>query len=592
MKTLKKLKLIRSHMAEKRIKAYIVPSSDPHLSEYIPEHWKSRAWLSGFTGSSGTLVVTDKKAALWTDSRYFLQAERELDGSRIDLYKMGLPETPTMEAWLINGLKKKDTVAFDGRLLSHSMAKGLIFNLKSHGLKVDSNIDFIDKIWTNRPSIPKGKAFEQGLRYSGKSVNEKLIEIREKLKRLEANACIISTLDDIAWTFNIRGNDVEYNPVVLSYGYISLDEALLFIDPLKIDDELVSRLNTEGVDVIDYQQIDKFIKRLPKNTIIALDETRINHKLASLIPKELHIKPTLSIPTQLKAIKNPVELENIRKSMVADGIAMCEFIYWLENALGNEKITELTIAEKLLELRKMQNGFVSESFGTIAGYKEHGAIVHYSATPESAFEIKPKGFLLVDSGGQYYQGTTDITRTFHLSKPTKAEMKDYTLVLKGMIGLSMAKFPEGTRGCQLDIIARNSMWSHGINYGHGTGHGVGAFLNVHEGPQSIRPNENPVTLEPGMIQSNEPALYRTGKYGIRIENLIACKQEEETEYGKFYAFETLTLCPIDTKPIDIDLLTKDERHWLNSYHATVYDKLATLLSEDVREWLREKTKAV
>jgi Xaa-Pro aminopeptidase len=590
MKTLKKLKLLRSHMAKKRIKACIVPSSDPHLSEYIPEHWKSRAWLSGFTGSSGTLVVTDKKAALWTDSRYFLQAEKELNGSGIDLCKMGLPETPTMEAWLIDVLKKKDIVAFDGRLLSHSMAKGLIFNLKSHGLKVDSNIDFIDKIWTNRPSIPKGKAFEQELRYSGKSVNEKLTEIREKLISLEANACIISTLDDIAWTFNIRGNDVEYNPVVLSYGYISLDKALLFIDQLKIDDELVSRLNLEGVDVMDYQQIDKFIKRLPKNTIIALDETRINHKLASLIPKEVPIKRTLSIPTQLKAIKNPVELENIRKSMVADGIAMCEFIYWLENALGNEKITELTIANKLLELRKMQNGFVSESFGTIAGYKEHGAIVHYSATPESAFEVKPKGFLLVDSGGQYYQGTTDITRTFHLSKPTKAEMRDYTLVLKGMIGLSMAKFPEGTRGCQLDILARSAMWSNGINYGHGTGHGVGAFLNVHEGPQSIRPNENPVTLEPGMIQSNEPALYRTGKYGIRIENLIACRQEEETEYGKFYGFETLTLCPIDTKPIDITLLLPEEREWLNNYHRLVFEKISPFLSEEVKVWLKAKTK--
>lgn len=579
-------------MAEKRIKAYIIPSCDPHLSEYIPDHWKSRAWLSGFSGSAGTIVVTDKKAALWTDSRYFLQAEKELDGSGIDLCKMGLSETLILEAWIIKELKKKDIVAFDGRLLSHSMAKGLISNLNNHGIKVNGGIDLIDKIWTNRPPIPMGKAFEYELRYSGKSVKEKLTEIRNKLLNLKADACIISSLDEIAWTFNIRGNDVNYNPVVLSYIYISMDEAILFIETSKIEAELEEKISIEGVEIMKYQQIDKFIKRLPKGKVIALDETRINHRLATLIPKEVYIKPTLSIPTQLKAIKNPVELENIRQSMVADGIAMCEFIYWLENTIGNEKITELTIAEKLLELRKKQNGFISESFETIAGYREHGAIVHYSATPESAYEIKPKGFLLVDSGGQYYQGTTDITRTFHLSKPTKSEMKDYTLVLKGMIGLSMAKFPEGTRGCQIDILARSAMWSNGINYGHGTGHGVGAFLNVHEGPQSIRPNENPVTIEPGMIQSNEPAIYRTGKYGIRIENLIACRQEEETEYGKFFGFETLTLCPIDTKLIDIGLLSNDERKWLNEYHKMVYKKISPFLPEEVGSWLKERTKEI
>jgi Xaa-Pro aminopeptidase len=592
MKTTEKLMKLRSLMASKKISAYIIPSSDPHLSEYLPDCWGFRSWISGFTGSAGTLVVTLKDAALWTDSRYFIQAENELKGSNIELCKMGLPDTLSIEDWIAQNLKKKETVGFDGRLLAHGAAKKTIADMESKGLKTNPTLSFIENIWLDRPAFPKGKAFEYELRFAGQSVSEKIEQIRQVLAKDGSNACIISALDEIAWTFNIRGNDIKYNPLVLSYGYVSKDEAILFIDESKIDESLTSNLEGQGVELFDYNDIEKFIKSLNRSTIVALDESKINHTLATLIPKRVKINVTLSIPTRLKSIKNPIELENIKQSLVNDGVAMCEFLYWLENKVGKEHITEITIAEKLVELRKKQNGFVSESFSTIAGYLEHGAVVHYGATPESASVIKPEGFLLVDSGGQYKQGTTDITRTIHLSSPSKEERVDYTLVLKGMIQLSMIHFPQGTRGSQLDILARMAMWRKGINYGHGTGHGVGAFINVHEGPQSIRPNENPVSIEPGMVQSNEPGIYRAGKYGIRIENLIACQEAYENEFGKFLKFETITLCPIDLNPVDVDLLSHEEREWLNEYHRMIYEKLAPNLSVDIKDWLAKKTKAV
>jgi Xaa-Pro aminopeptidase len=592
MRTNEKIQKLRTLMLSKGVSAYIVPSSDPHLSEYIPDSWKLRAWLTGFTGSAGTAVVSKYGSALWTDSRYFLQAEQELKGSEIELCKMGLPDTPTMVEWLAANLKPEETVGFDGQLLSHSAAKIFVNELENKGLKVNSNLDLSNQVWNDRPASPQGKAFEHELRYAGQTVAEKIENIRKSVKKEDCNACIIAGLDEVAWTFNIRGNDVDYNPVVLSYGYISDDEAVLFIDGDKIDDSLTARLEEQGVEVLGYDDISNFIKDIPKGTIIALDENRVNHYLATLIPNGVVTKSVLSIPTKLKAVKNPVELENIRRSLINDGVAMCEFIHWIENRVGKETITELTIADKLVELRKKQDGFVSESFGTIAGYKEHGAIVHYSATPESASEVKPEGFLLVDSGGQYLQGTTDITRTIHLSTPTEEEKVDYTLVLKGMIQLSIIQFPTGTRGSQLDILARMAMWNRGINYGHGTGHGIGAFLNVHEGPQSIRPNENPVTIEAGMIQSNEPGIYRAGKYGIRIENLIVCNKTLENDFGSFLGFETLTLCPIDTKSICIDMLSPEEREWINKYHNTVYEQLSPWLTPELKKWLEVKTTAI
>jgi Xaa-Pro aminopeptidase len=592
MKTLEKIKIFRNKLDSLSLSAVIIPSSDPHLSEYIPDCWKFRAWLSGFTGSAGTLVVGKQKAALWIDSRYFLQAELELTGSGIELCKMGLPETPSIENWLADNIKKSGTIGFDGRLFSYAAAKKMIKELVAKGFEVNSKIDVIDEVWDKRPEAPKGKAIEYELRYAGQSVDEKIAQIRNSLKKDSCNACIIGALDEVAWTFNIRGNDVDYNPVVISFGFVSLDDAVLFIDLNKIDEDFANSLAIQGIEILDYYEIEKFIKKLPKDTIVAIDENRVNYSLGSLIPKSVEKKSILSVPTKLKAIKNPIEIENIKQSLILDGLAMCEFLFWLEKNVGKVKITELTIADKLLELRKKQKGFVSESFNSIVGYQEHGAIVHYSATTESSSEIKPEGFLLVDSGGQYHQGTTDITRTIHLSEPTEEEIIDYTLVLKGMIQLSMIQFPTGTRGSQLDILARMAMWNKGINYGHGTGHGIGAFLNVHEGPQSIRPNENPVTIDPGMIQSNEPGIYRAGRYGIRIENLILCVKNLENEFGSFLGFESLTLCPIDTKPVNIDMLTPDERNWLNNYHRVVNEKLSPKLTKVIRDWLKTKTKPI
>lgn len=592
MKTIDRINKLRDSMSSNGLAAYIAPSSDPHLSEYLPNCWKFRAWLSGFTGSAGTLVVTTTRAALWTDSRYFLQAEQELSGSGIELCKLGLPNTPSIEDWLGENLKKNQKVGFDGRLLSHMQANKLIKDIQKKGLKANPKVDIINEVWIDRPEMPTGKAFEHELRYAGLAVKEKLAIIREELKKNDANACILSALDEVAWTFNIRGNDIDYNPVVMAYAFITLEKATLYIDPQKLSEELANSLAKQGVTIKDYDNIGKAIKLAKAETTIALDKSRINHWLCSLIPSKSKTIKTLSIPTKLKAIKNPIEIENIKQSLIKDGVAMCKFLHWVEDKVGKEQITETTISEKLVELRGEQEGFVSESFGTIAGYREHGAIVHYSATTETASKIKPEGFLLVDSGGQYLQGTTDITRTIHLGEPTQEEAEDYTLVLKGMIQLSMAQFPAGTRGCQLDILARMAMWNKGVNYGHGTGHGIGAFLNVHEGPQSIRQNENPITIEPGMIQSNEPGIYRAGKYGIRIENLIVCREAMETDSGKFYNFETVTLCPIDTKPIKANMLTKEEKKWLNSYHKTVYEKLSPNLSNDLKDWLKEKTKAL
>lgn len=589
MSVLSRLENLRKVMKSRQIDAYIIPSSDPHLSEYIPAHFKAREWISGFTGSAGTLVVTAKRAALWTDSRYFLQAEQELKDSGIELCKMGLPGTLPMESWISSQLKKGSLIAFDCRLFSYAAAKGTIEKLKDAKLRVKHDSNLVEKVWTNRPKLPDAKAFGLELRYTGATTEEKIGLIRHELLSTNANGCAITTLDDVAWVFNIRGSDVDYNPVALAYGYVSMYNAVLFIDSNKIDTNLAGELQAQGVDILPYEVAEKFFRKLNKRETIALDGNRTNFAIFSSICKRNSISDGLSIPTVLKARKNSVELENIRRAMISDGVALSKFFVWFEKNFAKEQIDEVSLGEKLFEFRSKQENFVSESFGAIVGYADHGAIVHYSASPKTAHKIKPEGFLLIDSGGQYLNGTTDITRTLHLGLPTLEEATDYTLVLKGMIQLSMAKFPAGTRGTQLDSLARIAMWREGINYSHGTGHGVGAFLNVHEGPQSIRPNENPVTLEVGMVQSNEPAIYRTGKYGIRIENLIACTPAFENEFGKFYQFETLTLCPIDTKPIRVEMLTPEERDWLNNYHQMVLERLSGGLEKTEIRWLKEKT---
>lgn len=576
-------------MKKADVDAYIVHHSDPHLSEYIPDYWKEREWLSGFTGSAGTLVVTQKNAALWTDSRYFIQAEMQLSDTGIELCKVGMPETPDIQSWLALNIKQNSTVACNGLLISLSTQRTLSENLNEKKFKVRFDIDLICKIWDDRPPIPQQKVFVHPAEFARVSVQEKLGRIRKGLMVRNATAYLMCALDEICWTFNLRGSDIPYNPVFLAYAIVDDDKATLFVDENKLTDEVMQFLANEQVSVKPYNKIFDKIAKLKKKDVLVLDPAKVNYSIYSAIPSNINIIEATGLATLIKARKQPAELEGINDAMVQDGIAMIEFLYWLEQIVASGKVTEITVAEKLLEFRSKRKNFVSESFGSIVGYSDHGAIVHYSATPQTSYTIKPEGFLLVDSGGQYLNGTTDITRTIHLGKPTAEEKRDYTLVLLGMIRLSMARFPKGTRGSQLDTFARMALWNQGLNYGHGTGHGVGYFLNVHEGPQQIRP-ENHLPIESGMVMSNEPGLYRPNAYGIRIENLIACVEDETNDFGSFLRFETLTLCPIDTKAIDLDMLTVQEREWLNHYHQLVYLKLSPHLATEHEKWLKEITK--
>lgn len=578
-------------MRKAGVDAYIVYHSDPHLSEYIPDYWKERQWLSGFTGSAGTLVVTQGKAALWTDSRYFIQAEMQLQDTGIDLCRLGMPDTPEIQSWLALNLKPNSTVACNGLLISVSNQRSLKHNLKGKNFKVKCNIDLVRKIWHDRPSIPQQKVFIHPQEHAKISVQEKLGRIREELLIRNATAYLMCVLDEICWTFNLRGSDISYNPVFLAYAVVDQHKATLYVEPEKLSDDVVQFLGTEHVSVKPYNKIFEKVAKFRKSDRLVLDPDRVNYSIYSKIPTCTTVLESTGLATKLKAQKQPSEIEGIKEAMVQDGIAMVEFLYWLEQNVSSGKISELTVADKLLEFRSKQANFVSESFGSIVGYADHGAIVHYGATPETSYTIEPEGFLLIDSGGQYLNGTTDITRTIHFGKPTPQEKQDYTLVLQGMIRLSLAKFPKGTRGSQLDTFARMALWEHGLNYGHGTGHGVGYFLNVHEGPQQIRP-ENHLPIEPGMVMSNEPGLYKPIAYGVRIENLIVCVDDETNDFGSFLRFDTLTLCPIDTKALDVSMLSDQEREWLNHYHELVYNKLAAFLPAEITSWLKEKTKPV
>ncbi|HOK61358.1 MAG: aminopeptidase P family protein [Tenuifilum sp.] len=584
-----RLSLLRKQMKKADVDAYIVHHSDPHLSEYIPDYWKEREWLSGFTGSAGTLVVTQKNAALWTDSRYFIQAEMQLSGTGIELCKIGMPETPDIQSWLALNLKQNSIVACNGLLISLSNQRTLSENLKAKKFKVRFDTDLVSKIWDDRPPIPQQKVFVHTAEFAKVSVQEKLGRIRKELLVRNATAYLMCALDEICWTFNIRGADISYNPVFLAYAIVDDDKATLYVDENKLTDEVIQFLANEQVSVKPYSKIFDKLAKLKKKDVLVLDPAKVNFSIYSAIPGNTKVIETTGLATQIKARKQPVEVEGINDAMVQDGIAMVEFLYWLEQNVKSGKVIEITVAEKLLEFRSKRKNFISESFGSIVGYADHGAIVHYSATPQTSYTIKPEGFLLVDSGGQYLNGTTDITRTIHLGNPTPQEKRDFTLVLQGMVRLSMAKFPKGTRGSQLDTYARMALWSQGLNYGHGTGHGVGYFLNVHEGPQQIRP-ENHLPIEPGMVMSNEPGLYRPNAYGIRIENLIVCVEDETNDFGSFLRFDTLTLCPIDIKAIDLDMLTVQEREWLNHYHQLVYFKLSPHLAAEHEKWLKEITK--
>ncbi|WP_158797216.1 aminopeptidase P family protein [Pedobacter sp. L105] len=576
MTYLEKLKAIREQMKQSGVDAYLIHSADPHMSEYLPAHYKCIEFASGFTGSAGTLVITQDFAGLWTDSRYFSQAENQLKDSGYELVKLKIPHTPEYIQWL----NPEFTIACNFSLLSVTLAE--LF--KTHHLNV-TDADFLSPIWENRPALPLNPAFLLDEKYSGKSTVTKLEELRHSLKALGATTHIISSLDDLAWLFNIRGTDVKCNPVVLSFALIQGDTTFLFINKDKLSTEAAEELKAAGVTLLPYEDIDSNIDLIPAGSTLFLDPKRNCTRLYNSVPEGVKIILGINPTTHLKSIKNSTETANFRKAMINDGVAMTRFVKWLKETIGTEKITELSASKRLAEFRAAQDEFAGLSFDSIAGYGAHAALPHYTPSPETDSELQQVGMFLIDSGGQYYTGTTDITRMVILGELTAEEKTDYTLVLKGLIEGSSARFPAGTCGYQLDSIIRKSLWDHGRNYGHGTGHGVGYFLNVHEGPQSISPDNLPVPFKPGMVNSIEPGIYRPGKHGVRIENLVLAIEDEKTEFAEFLTFETITLALIDTAAIDTSLLEQKHIDWLNEYHSYVVQQLKPQLTIEETRWL-------
>lgn len=582
---------LRGAMKEQNIQAYIIPTTDPHMSEYPAACWKYREWISGFTGSCGTVVVTLDKAGLWTDSRYFLQAEMQLEGTGIDLYKLMIPGTPSIAQFLLSELNEGDTVGLNGLTYSLADAQSLELDLKKKGIGVNSDLSLIDPIWSDRPAVPEAPIFEMPVALSGKSSEDKIEEINRMLHQAGADCTILSALDEVAWTCNIRGTDVSYNPVAVSYAFVSDKECVLFINPKKVPAEIAEHLKKEGWILADYGKVFDYLNRLPENVRVFMDRSKTNMAIYNALPKGAMVIDGISPANHLKSIKNETEIKGFRNAVVKDGIALTKFYFWLEKMMAaGEKVTELSASHKLTELRSEQPLYVMDSFASISSYGPHGAVVHYSPTPETDVELKPDNLYLLDSGAQYLDGTTDITRTIALCpEPTEQMKKDFTRALKGTIGIAKCKFPAGIRGCLVDAFARKPLWDAGINYLHGTCHGIGHCLNVHEGPQSIRMEENPVILEAGMVMSDEPAMYRAGEYGIRTENMVLIRKDSETEFGTFLGFETLTLCYIDTRLVIPSMLSAREHAWLNKYHQQVYETLSPHLTEEEKAWLKEKT---
>ena len=588
MTSSEKIRTLRQKMQENNIDAFIVYSADPHMSEYLPTEWQERTWLSGFTGSAGFVVITKDKAGLWTDGRYFVQAPVELQGSGIDLFKDGMEGTPNYIDWIISEIPEDGKVAVNAIATSHANWELLQEKLSAKGRQI-VDMPLLKEIWTDRNSnAQKNPVFVHPVERAGKSVADKLSDIRKKVEELGASVHIISSLDDVAWTLNLRGSDVEANPVFLGYIILTKDDAKLYVDLDKLDSEARQQMEASGVKTLPYEDFYTDLKIL-KNEKILISPNSNQSIFETLKENNTFIKAP--VPGNLmKAIKNKTELEGFRTVMQRDGVAMVKFLYWLTHQAGKEPMSEFTIGEKLRGFRAEGKNFVGESFGSIVGFKENGAIIHYSAKQEGAKEVTNEATILVDSGGQYLEGTTDITRTLALGKPSEEFKHNCTLTLKGMIQLSMVKFPKGTRGVQLDAFARLALWNEGKDYHHGTGHGVGSFMNVHEGPQNIRKDMNTQELLPGMVVSNEPGFYKENHYGIRHENLIAVQEAETTDFGTFYKFETLTICPFDKNVIATDLLTEPEKNWLNNYHAWCKEKLENDLEGEVKDWFLETVK--
>lgn len=586
-----KLTEIRKQMKADQVSAYIIPSADPHISEYLPKHYKCIPFTSGFTGSAGTLVITADFAGLWTDFRYFEQAPEQLAGSGFELVKQKVQHAPEYIQWLTGQLEKGAIVATDEKLLSVLLGDLISQQFAAKGIQLQSK-DYLSSIWENRPALPTTSAFLISDEHIGQSVASKLAEVRGTMTTLMADYHLVSSLDDMAWLFNIRGKDVNYNPVVLSFALISQDHATLFINPDKLTEAEKAILLKSGVEVLPYENIERALTLIPANTSLLIDPKRNCFAYAKLIPATVKLIKETNPSTNLKAVKNNTELANTREAMLKDGVAITQFLKWLNENIGTTTITELSAAAQLRAYRTAQEGFIGDSFNTISAYREHGALPHYAPSEESNAEVIAESLFLVDSGGQYFYGTTDITRTIPMGTTTEQEEIDYTLVLKGMIDGCKAVFPKGTCGYQIDAITRKPLWEHGRNYGHGTGHGVGYFLNVHEGPQVFNPTNVPVAIELGMITSIEPGIYRPGRHGIRIENLVQTISIEENEFNEFYGFETLTIAPIDTKIVRKELLEKSQVDWLNSYNQTVFDKLSPRLNAAETAWLAAATKAI
>lgn len=580
-----RLAALRDVMRRESIDAFIYPSTDPHNGEYVPEHWEGRKWISGFNGSAGTAVVTMDAAALWTDSRYFLAAAEQLEGTEFKLMKERVEGTPSIIKWL--GMKlsfvSSPVVGVDGMVNSEASVAELIAGLRAEGgITVRTNFDPLERIWTDRPPVPQNKISIHPLEYAGESCASKLARIRARLKDMHACGILAAALDDIAWTLNLRGTDVHCNPVFVSYLLITPERATLFVDDSKLDDSVREYLKGEGVDTDNYNKVKDALTAYSEYNIL-LDPCEINHTLFSAVRCEKVAQPS-PIP-YMKAVKNSAEIEGFRSAMLRDGVALVKFLRWLKPAVEAGGETEMSVDRKLTSLRAEQKLFKDISFDTIAAYQEHGAIVHYEATPETDVPLRPEGLILIDSGAQYLDGTTDITRTIALGDVTEEQKLVYTLVLKGHIQLELCKFPRGASGTQLDALARKDMWRYGLNYMHGTGHGVGSYLNVHEGPHQIRMEYKPAPLVEGMTVTDEPGLYLAGRFGVRIENTLLTVPYRDTEFGSFLGFESLTLCPIDLAPVKKEMLLPEEKEWLNAYHRTVYDRLSPHLEGEDREWL-------
>ncbi|MBL0018064.1 MAG: aminopeptidase P family protein [Bacteroidetes bacterium] len=582
----KKLDSLRKAMLSRQLAALIIPSNDPHQSEYVGDHWKSREWISGFTGSAGVAVVTLETAGLWTDSRYFLQAAQELEGGEVTFYKQSVSGAPEHYDWIKTKLKSGDRLGIDGKLLSIETMRGLESAFAGTGIEIVTDFDPVAEAWLDRPLLPETPIFAHEANLAGRSCQEKLAEIRKEMQNLGANTHLVVTLDDIAWIFNLRGRDVEYNPVFYAFALIDLENAILFVEPAKVPDALKSELAKAGVAVQPYNGLSQALSKL--NGSVLIDPGTVSVFIEKAFGAECKQIHAVAPSTAMKAKKDSVELGHIRRAMEKDGVALLRLVRWMENALKTGNLTEFAVGEQLASFRAEQAGYFGESFPAIAGYAGNGAIVHYRPAASGSATLQSEGVFLLDSGGQYRDGTTDITRTFALGAVPSGAAKAYTLVLKGHIGLAKAKFPAGTTGYQLDPLARMHLWSAGLNYGHGTGHGVGYFLNVHEGPQGIAPVASPrsrTALEPGMIISNEPGFYEPDRYGIRIENLVLVVEAESTRSGKFFAFETLSLFPIESTMIEWELLDRLELEWLKTYHAEVQRRLNPLLEPEEREWL-------